>query len=168
MLFFLKVIVFNVCGIIIFAVIVSGNPQLWGFHNSRSKLNWGDLNLNIGYIDGETPPPARASNNLEFCQHIFGTWKSEFGRLFRWILPMDWQPNAANFGISSWWADWIMVPSIWVFPKIGVPQNGWFIIKHPIKMDVLGVPLFLETPILPETWWKTSSQCQWWISVYRK
>ena len=37
---------------------------------------------------------------------------------------------------------------IWVFPKIGVPQNGWFIRENPIKMGDLGVPLFLETPIL--------------------
>ena len=35
-----------------------------------------------------------------------------------------------------------------VEPKIGVftPQNGWLIRENPIKLDDLGVPLFLETP----------------------
>ena len=35
-----------------------------------------------------------------------------------------------------------------MFPTIGIPQNGFFIMESPIKMDDLGVPLFSETPIL--------------------
>ena len=41
----------------------------------------------------------------------------------------------------------------WMFPKIGVKPPKWMvkIMEHPIKMDDLGVPLFLETPKLSYT-----------------
>ena len=40
-----------------------------------------------------------------------------------------------------------MYTDIWVFPKIGVPQNGRFIMENTIKINDLGVPQFLETTI---------------------
>ncbi len=59
-----------------------------------------------------------------------------------------------NHQLSWEFFGWQPKKNIWVFPRIGIPQNGWFTMENPIKMDDLGgPPLFLETPI-----WKYDRQ----------
>ena len=57
-----------------------------------------------------------------------------------WLVDVKGRSNI--FLMDGWMVD------LGVSKNRGKPQNGWFIMENPIKMDDLGVPLFLETPML--------------------
>ena len=79
------------------------------------------------------------------------TEPSLVGGLSRLRIKWDSQVQHAE-ATFKWKWEWVrgnpkqdglfQIHIIWVFPKIVVPQNGWFMMENPIKMDDLRVPLF--------------------------
>ena len=81
-------------------------------------------------------------------QLMFACWNNDGAT---WGAPCVWQPwhccwwrGEARRSCKQPWCNFIA--ATWVFPKIGIPQNGWFKMENPIRMDDLGgPPLFSET-----------------------
>ena len=63
------------------------------------------------------------------------------GIIFIFVLPQKTQRN----NLQEW-----SHCTIWLFPKIGVPENGWFIMEHPLnillKWMIWSTPYFRKHP----------------------
>ena len=84
-----------------------------------------------------------------FVAQLFHTKEvmaSQFAVGCRWVFRVDLHNDCgttcAKFKVANW-------HHMGVEPKIGGNPPKWMvkIMENPIKMDDLGVPLFLETPI---------------------
>ncbi len=114
---------------------------------------------NPGQVVGMTP----LSPNVNVEQRVrdtscWGVWFLLSIRLNPWK-----KKTALKFGrawggkvvqdlniLSIYWKKlWTFPATIWMFPKIGGKPPKWMVyfMENHIKMDDLGVPIFLETPI---------------------
>ena len=53
-------------------------------------------------------------------------------------MTKSWKFRVYETAILTLSMERVEFEPVWGFPKIRVPQNGWFIMEHPIKMDDLG------------------------------
>ena len=81
------------------------------------------------------------------------------GRIFPKSWLMSRRMKAPWVSGEMWVLNLQLGLRMWMFPRIGVPQNGWLIMETPVKMDDLGVPLFLETPMYLNVGMR--SYCRW-------
>ena len=95
--------------------------------------------------------PCNGKNSGDLRNHVFRSFLAPVLRVFSYHLRY-W----------SYSGDLRYLSSTWVFPKIGVPQNGWFIMEIPIKMEDLGGTIILGNTHIASTvpylgnWWEIS------------
>ena len=76
-------------------------------------------------------PIQNKPNMVDYCNSIIWVGTTERIPIENFIADL--------FVGTTWCITRNPLESKWVFPKIGVPQNGWFITENPIKIDDLGI-----------------------------
>ena len=96
------------------------------------------------------------------------------GNLPEWMMKISWKTPNAIVNMNKGTSDQIpqqkwCILTIWLFPRIMVPQNGWFIIykvimeKPYLKWMILGAhPYFWKHPHSNVRWAK------WWSNSPKK
>ncbi len=124
----------------------------------RRKSDIGELQVYISRNQLNCHPLQLTKNHRETKKGSLG-----YQTLVIWRMPVTTTMKSNQFQASIFLRletqKTATSRGIWVFPKIGVPQNGWGKMENPIKMDDLGALIFLETPIWP---WKFRTS--WWLN----
>ena len=134
----------------------SPDTQLWWnvFPTGQSKMN--GMKIWDHWALPPKEPSCQMTNIIDcnFLTFLCGDWVDRYSTF---IIPYPGTLETCfrrkkgqvvyTTSFSTFLFNVYLFLSIWVFPKIGVPQNGWFMLENPIKMDDLGVPLFSETSI---------------------
>ena len=85
----------------------------------------------------------KRSGCCELLKHlVILRWQTRFGGIFRKLVGPDHGPS------PEWFLGPCYCKYIWMFPKIGVPQNGWFIMENPVRMDDWGYHYFWKDPYI--------------------
>ena len=88
-----------------------------------------------------------------FLKHNLREQKNHVGFICKKLNDKNKKRHTTHVDKTTKWYRVTQYLMTWVFPKIGIPQNGWFIMEIPIKWMIWGYPYFRKHP--PSNYQKT-------------